>query len=70
MGVMTENEIIFSVEITFYVLQIECSVMLATVWEAGLFVHFFVVYCTWITVFISITAISLQMYFRITSLPI
>lgn len=36
---MTENEITFSHEITFYALQVECSVMLTIACEVGLFIH-------------------------------
>lgn len=43
MGIMTENEITFSCEMTLYVLQVECSVMLTIVW--------FVVYHTYLSAF-------------------
>lgn len=52
MDIMTENEITFSHEITFYVLQVECSVVLTIVWEAGLFIRLFVVCHTCLSAFI------------------
>lgn len=43
---MTENEITFCHEITYYMLEVKYCVMATMVWEVGLFIHFFVIYHT------------------------